>query len=325
MLATDGFIVYDIQDEAGRTSMERPFPFRKTLDAAWYASLFPGLTGKDCIVYKCAVENSAEDFSDWLNVAMNVHNHYAFNLVGAPTSSRDFGGLKLADACQIANNDPRCSFGCVAIPERHVKKGNETANMIVKGTWGADWFITQGIYDAGPTIRLLNEYGSQCREKSITPKKVILSFAPCGRPKTMTFIKWLGMSVPELTENRIMEAERPVDESVAIACENLVTILASTGGCGVPIGINVESLSIFKEEIDAAHTLFQKLQAILLNSRGSPWSVCWFDVQSLPLVIPRTGSGVNILALDASRVLPPPPAAAMDNDDSAAGLEVSEV
>ena len=27
-LATDGFIVYDIQDEGGRTTTERPFPFR---------------------------------------------------------------------------------------------------------------------------------------------------------------------------------------------------------------------------------------------------------------------------------------------------------
>ena len=40
VLATDGFIVYDIQDEEGRTEMERPFPFRKTMDAALYASYF---------------------------------------------------------------------------------------------------------------------------------------------------------------------------------------------------------------------------------------------------------------------------------------------
>ncbi|KAJ1617481.1 hypothetical protein T492DRAFT_850059 [Pavlovales sp. CCMP2436] len=33
-LATDGFIVYDIQDEAGRTQDARPFPFMKTLDPA---------------------------------------------------------------------------------------------------------------------------------------------------------------------------------------------------------------------------------------------------------------------------------------------------
>lgn len=30
--ATDGFIVYDIQDEASRTSEARPFPFRRTMD-----------------------------------------------------------------------------------------------------------------------------------------------------------------------------------------------------------------------------------------------------------------------------------------------------
>jgi hypothetical protein len=28
VLATDGFIIYDIQNEMGRTSVERPFPFR---------------------------------------------------------------------------------------------------------------------------------------------------------------------------------------------------------------------------------------------------------------------------------------------------------
>jgi hypothetical protein len=260
VLATDGFIVYDIQDEEGRTTLERPFPFRKTLDPAWYAALFPALTGKDCIVYKCAVEENAENFKGWLTNAVEEHNHTAFNLVGAPTSSRDMKGLKLVEACAIAKEEPSVSFGCVCIPERHVKKGNECTNMIAKASWGAEWFITQGIYDADPTIRLLNEYGALCREQNITPKKVILSFAPCGRPKTMTFIRWLGMSVPAATEARIMESATPVAESVAIGCENLINILASTKGCGVPLGINVESLSIYKEEIDAAMTLFQKLQ-----------------------------------------------------------------
>ncbi len=41
----------------------------------------------------------------------------------------------------------------------------------------------------------------------------------------------------------------------------------------------MESLSIYKEEIDAAHELFQRLQNILLTSTGSPWSVRWFFVE----------------------------------------------
>jgi hypothetical protein len=107
---------------------------------------------------------------------------------------------------------------------------------------------------------LLNDYGDLCKEKGVVPKKIILTFAPCGRPKTMQFIKWLGMHVPEEVESRMLGAEQPVKESIKILCELLVTILEQTKGTGVPLGINVESLSIFKEEIDAAHELFQKLQ-----------------------------------------------------------------
>ena len=44
VLATDGFIVYDIQDEGKRTTLERPFPFRKTMDPALYASIFPAIS-----------------------------------------------------------------------------------------------------------------------------------------------------------------------------------------------------------------------------------------------------------------------------------------
>ena len=51
-----------------------------------------------------------------------------------------------------------------------------------------------------------------------------------------------------------------------------------TAGAGVPLGLNVESVSIVREEIDAAHTLFASLQAQLLNARGSPWAVRWFAV-----------------------------------------------
>ena len=68
-------------------------------------------------------------------------------------------------------------------------------------------------------------------------------------------------------------------------------------------------------------------QAILLTSRGSPWSVCWFDVEALPLMIPRTGSGINVSGLIAgtsptaastptNKLLPPPPA---EEDDAKRG------
>lgn len=286
--------------------MERPFPFKKTLDPAWYGHLFPELSGKDCIIYKCAVENDAATFQNWLDDSVGKYNHTAYNLVGAPTSSLEFPGLKLEEACAITKGNSDCAFGCVAIPERHLSKGTEADNMINKARWGAEWFITQGIYNPEPIIQLILDYSAKCREQNLAPKKLILSFAPCGRAKTMQFIHWLGMSVPEATEQRILSAPNPVQESIQILCDILTTILERTKGCGVPLGLNIESLSIFKDEIDGAHELFQRLQAILLNSRGIPWAMTWYEVPSLPVVIERCGSRNNVsgmLSASSPRVL----------------------
>lgn len=52
-LASDGFIVYDIQDEPGRSDVERPFPFRRVMDSSRYAALLARSSGKQCLVYKC--------------------------------------------------------------------------------------------------------------------------------------------------------------------------------------------------------------------------------------------------------------------------------
>ena len=150
-----------------------------------------------------------------------------------------------------------------------MSKGNENQNMLRKIDAGAEWFVTQGVFAREPIIKLLRDYGDLCRERGITPKKVVLTFAPCGRPKTMTFVKWLGMYVPEDVEKRIFEAENPVKESMTFLRETLEYILEQTHNTGVPIGINVESLSIFKDEIDAAHDLFQILQVCTIMTRDT--------------------------------------------------------
>lgn len=278
VLATDGFIIYDIQDEGSRTTMERPFPFRKTMDPALYGSFFPAVSGKQCVVYKCVVEHGSEEFVEWLDRAVNDYGHVAFNLVGSASSAVSHAGLSLTAGGELMKGRKDCKFGCVSIAERHTAKGNEHQNLLRKSEFGAEWFITQGIFAAGPIVKLIHDYSDLCRAQGKVPKKIVLTFAPCGRAKTMAFIKWLGMHVPEEVESRILQASSPVAESIVVLCELLTEILEQTKNSGVPIGVNVESLSIFKEEIDAAHDLFQRLQSILLHSHGSPWAVRWFFV-----------------------------------------------
>ncbi|GMI55423.1 hypothetical protein ScalyP_jg5165 [Parmales sp. scaly parma] len=290
VLATDGFIVYDIQDEAGRTNIPRVFPFRRTLDPSTYGKNFPIHSGKECVIYKCVVNDTAENFTSWLDQA-TTNGHNSFVLVGG-ASSKNAVNLSMKDAAEIVNSNPLTEFGSVAIAERHIKKNNEHLNMMRKQNYGAKFFITQGIFDPAPIIKLISDYGELCKQLDVTPKKVILTFAPCGREKTMQFIKWLGMTVPAEVEERIFskkgtglkEGERdlgPVKESCAILAEVLREVLDGIRGTNVTLGINVESLSIFREEIDAAHTLFSKLQEMVLNDAGQPWAIRWY-------VIPKT-------------------------------------
>ena len=128
------------------------------------------------------------------------------------------------------------------------------------------------------TVRLLKDYAAVCRTEGLAPRKVVLTFAPVSRKKTMNFIKWLGVRVPEEAEAEILSAERPVERSIDFLCDVLREILAECAGVGVPLGISCESVSIFKAEIDGVHELFRRLQCILLDSRGSPWKVSWVEV-----------------------------------------------
>ena len=298
--ATDGFIVYDIQDEASRTTEARPFPFRRTMDPSDYAALFPPASGKSTVLYKAVSEPSEGAFDEWLEGASR-HGHRTLNLVG-PASSSDRGHIKLdAAAARVGARPEEVAFGCVTIAERHLAKGTEHLNILRKQGFGAQWFISQAVYDHAATTKLLLDYADECKKRGVPARKIILTFAPCGRPKTMQFIRWLGIKVPPEVEQRVLVAadrskEAAVQESIAICCEALTAILHAAGGCGVPLGVSVESVSGFREEIDGCFELFRRLQQIMLDTVVGPWGVRWYRIPLASLM--RSGSEQELARLE---------------------------
>ena len=116
VLAVDGFIVYDVQDESCRTSDKRPFPFRTLHDSSWYAGLITSEAGKSCIVYKAAPCDP--NFDDWLSDSVTKDGHTALTVVGAPSSKCKHLGPSTKAACQQVNKLSNVHFGCVCIAER---------------------------------------------------------------------------------------------------------------------------------------------------------------------------------------------------------------
>lgn len=259
----DGLVVYDIQDESSRVDAERPFPFHATLDPRDYGSILRKLAQRDVITYKSVAQRDAADFNAWLSDTSDNYQLHNLVLVGSPSSNGTIK-LSLADAyAQLAQHPADFYLGGVAIAERHASKGNEHERLIEKSKQGCQFFITQAVYNAQATIDLLTSYARSCKQQGLTPSRVILTFTPCGGQQTLDFMQWLGISVPQATRYRILDAENPLNESIRICRDNLQLILQHCAELGIPLGLNVESLTNRKEEIDASIRLFRLLKATM--------------------------------------------------------------
>jgi len=259
----DGVIVYDIQDESSRTDEQRPFPFMSTHDPREYSAVLREKSGRPVITYKSVSQRNRTDFDEWLDRAWCPHGVRDLVLVGSPSSEGDIK-LPLPQAYSaLQEHSLNFHLGGVTIAERHASKGNEHLRLLEKTEQGCEYFISQAVYNAQATIDLLSSYARECKERGIAPKRIILTFSPCGSAKTLEFMEWLGISVPQGTKHRILDASNPLGESIRICRNNLDQILEACGDLGIPLGLNIESLTNRKEEIDAAIRLYKLLKATL--------------------------------------------------------------
>jgi hypothetical protein len=183
-------------------------------------------------------------------------------VVGRPTSGVHYP-LRLSHAIRLAAAREGLTVGGVAIAERHTVERSESARLLAKGIEGCGYFISQTVYHAHATQRLLRDYARDCRGAGVEPRRVVLTFSPVGREKTVTFLNWLGVNVPPETRGAILGAASPLTKSIEICCDNLRQILSHGDAHQVPLGINVESVSINKDEIDASIDLFHALKEVL--------------------------------------------------------------
>ncbi|KID55205.1 hypothetical protein JF50_25790 [Pseudoalteromonas luteoviolacea] len=259
----DGVIIYDIQDESSRTQVPRPFPFKQTVDPCEYSQLVRDLSKLDVITYKSVAQRDREEFTQWLHKTKQDFGLNNLVLVGSPSSKGDIK-LGLPEAYQTLQTHTQDFFlGGVTIAERHANKRNEHERLIDKTIKGCEYFISQAVYDAQASIDLLTSYARTCRQQGIEPKRIILTFTPCGGQKTLEFMEWLGISVPEATRWRMLDADNTLNESIKICRENLDLILRSCAHLDIPLGLNIESLTNRKEEIDASINLYRLLKATM--------------------------------------------------------------
>jgi len=263
LLAPDGLVVYDIQDEPGRGGQARPFPFLPTFDPGVYARDVLGDLAIPKIVYRCVGAHPREVFSTWLDTVRAAAGRSLSVFVGAPRGRSYSPGLPLDEAYELARAAPNLVLGGIAIAERHVAKENEHQRMLDKQDRGCRFFITQSVYDSASTRSLLSDYALSLQACGRSPVPVVLTFSPCGSVRTLEFMKWLGISFPRWLENELRHATDTLERSIDL-CESVFSDVQDYAReKQLPIGINVESVSIRKAEIDASVELYRRLSSRL--------------------------------------------------------------
>jgi hypothetical protein len=267
-LDIDGVIVYDIQDEAERTRDPRPFPFLPTLSPELYADVHLSTLAHPKVVYRCVSSDTRESFVAWLRSRDAARQVTV--LVGAPSRHAPVG-LSLREAYALVEaHAPGLTLGGIAIAERHERTADEHERILAKSASGCRFFVTQAVYDVTSTLSLLSDYalalgsgsgasGSGASAKG-PPQPIVLTFSPCGSPKTLEFMKWLGIRFPRWLENELRFASDPLETSLGLCERIFLEVWSYARGKGIPLGVNVESVSIRKAEIDASIRLVQTLR-----------------------------------------------------------------
>ena len=135
--------------------------------------------------------------------------------------------------------------------------------MLAKTASGCRFFVTQAVYDVTSTLSLLSDYALALRARELPAQPIILTFSPCGSIKTLEFMKWLGISFPRWLENELRHCADPLATSLALCERMFLEVRDFARDKGIPLGINVESVSIRTAEIDASIELVKTLRAQL--------------------------------------------------------------
>ena len=260
-LDLDGVILYDIDDESERNPEERPFPFMPTIDPANYLSEHLGDWRTPVIVYRAVSKYAPDELRTWLTSQDPARSMTV--LVGAPSSAKA-RRTSLAEAQALRTEaNPSMLMGGVAIPERHSRREDEHLRLLAKQEAGCRFFVTQVVYDVNAAKNLVSDYHYECKAREVSPVPLVFTFSACGSMKTLDFLRWLGVDVPRWIENDLAHAADPLGASFQQALSNAAELIEFCRKLDMPFGINVESVSIRRVEIEASVRLAEELRAQL--------------------------------------------------------------
>lgn len=258
----DALIVYDVQDESARTTEERPFPFIGALDPFEYASQYLRPLTVPKIIYRPAGKFTKQELCAWLQ-DLKKHRFYPV-FVGLPAPDYVVK-TSLKEAYEVWREEHRdhSVIGAITIPERHAILKDEDVRILDKVDAGVSYFISQCIFNVEYTKQILEALIVACDNKKQELPTIIFTLTVCGSVKTLQFMEWLGIHIPNDIKEELTASASPVERSVALAIAIAKDLIQYCLQRSIPFGFNIESVAVRKEEVDASLELVNTIGGLL--------------------------------------------------------------
>ncbi len=260
-LDIDALVVYDVQDESARTTEERPFPFLSAHDPFEFAKNHLHSLDIPKIIYRPASKFTQEELAVWVDDVV-AHN---FSLVFVGVPAPDFVPITtLPEAYNVWRKHEDVSIiGAVMIPERHAVLNDEDQRILDKMSSGVSYFISQCVFNVDYAKRVIDDLAKTCAEKDIEIPTLIFTLTACGSLKTLHFMEWLGIHIPEELKAEFRASENILERSVEVCVTIAKELISYCTAKNVPFGFNIESVAIRKDEIEASIFLVNTIGGML--------------------------------------------------------------
>ena len=260
-LDIDALVVYDVQDESARTTEVRPFPFLNAHDPFEFAKNHLHSLEIPKIIYRPAGKFTKEELTIWV-ADLVAHGFYPV-FVGVPAP--DFIPVtSLPEAYEIwRKHEDNSIVGAVMIPERHAVLKDEDQRILDKMSSGVSYFISQCVFNVDYAKQVIDALSTTCAEKNAELPTIIFTLTACGSLKTLHFMEWLGIHIPEELKEEFRTSDNILERSVEVCLTIADELIKYCTEKGVPFGFNIESVAIRKDEIEASIFLINRIGEML--------------------------------------------------------------
>ncbi len=223
-----------------------------------------GQPAPECLINRCVVYTHRENQKKWLYRTVVKSGFRSLILVGGESSKIRYPGPSVIQAVQMVRSLPvnPVNLGGITIPTRRAPQSerDEPNRLIEKSRAGIQFFISQILLEVESMKRLIQDYAVVCEKYNVPPCRIFLSFAPVSSPKDLSFLRWLGVEIPDDVAQYLLEKpDETLNRSLRYAqhlWEDFMEWL-NAQRFSIPVGINVEHVMSYN--LNASAELTKKL------------------------------------------------------------------